>query len=305
MKWTKKHIISISDFSKEEILHVLKVSKKLDKPGHKKFMTDKIMGSLFFEPSTRTRMSFHSAMKQLGGAVNGFSNPDASSHKKGESLFDTIKMFESYSDVIVMRHFIEGSARLASEISSKPIINAGDGANEHPTQTLLDLYTILKEKGKLENLKIGIAGDLKYGRTVHSLVKAMSLFGATFYFIAPKMLSIPKEYLDFLDEKKIKYYQSESLEEFMDKLDVLYMTRIQKERFPDETDYLKIKGVFVLNKKTLANAKKDIKIMHPLPRVDEIANEVDELPSAVYFSQAANGVPVRKALLCLTTGVLK
>jgi aspartate carbamoyltransferase catalytic subunit len=305
MNWNKKHIVSIRDFSKEELQYVLKVSKKLDNHEHELFLKNKIMGSLFFEPSTRTRLSFHSAMKQLGGQVNGFSQGAKSSLSKGETVYDTIKMVESYSDVIVMRHFIEGSARLASEISRVPIINAGDGTNEHPTQTMLDLYTIQKEKNNLEGLNIGMVGDLKYGRTVHSLTVAMSHFKTNFYFIAPNQLKMPNDYLSELKEKKLKFEVTEDLMEFLPRIDVLYMTRIQKERFPDEAEYEKYKGIYQLSKSMLKNVKKDMIIMHPLPRVNEISNDVDSTKHAVYFSQAANGVPVRKALLLLTMGIVK
>lgn len=301
MRWAKKHIVSIRDFTKEELLHVLKIAKKFDSKKHPFFLKNKIMASLFFEPSTRTRLSFHSACKQLGGMVNGFSQGKVSALVKGESLYDTIKMVEAYSDLIVMRHFIEGSARLASEISSIPVINAGDGSNEHPTQTMLDMYTILKEKKTLENLKIGLVGDLKYGRTVHSLAVAMSHFKTKLYFIAPPELTMPKDYLDELDNKKILYQVTADLNKFIDELDVLYMTRIQKERFPDEAEYEKYKGVYVLKAQMLKNAKKDLIIMHPLPRVDEICPDVDKTRHAKYFEQAANGIPVRKALLYLVT----
>ncbi len=304
-RWTKKDIVSINDFSKQEILHVLDTAKKFDGKKHKQYLKNKIMASMFYESSTRTRLSFHSAMKQLGGLVNGFSSAKSSSASKGESVFDTIKMVESYADVIVMRHFIEGSARLAAESTDKPFLNSGDGSNEHPTQTMLDLYTIKKELGTLENLHIGLAGDLKYGRTTHSLVRAMSHFKTTFYFIAPDALSIPQTYKKLVKQKNLKFYQTEQLSKFIPKLNVLYMTRIQKERFPDEAEYEKYKGIFVLDKKLLENANQNLKIMHPLPRVNEISTDVDKTKHAVYFRQAANGIPVRKALLCLTMGVVK
>ena len=307
MKWKKKHIISINNFSKEELLYVLRVAKQFDgkRKRRKLLLKGKIMGSLFYESSTRTKLSFHSAIKELGGKVVGFSEPKRSSFLKGESVYDTIKMVESYSDVIVIRHFIEGAARLASEVTSVPVLNAGDGANEHPTQTMLDLYTIQKEKRKLDNLHIGLVGDLKYGRTVHSLTRAMSLFKSTFYFIAPHALAMPSEYLKLLDDKKIKYHRTENLEKYISNLDILYITRIQKERFPDEAEYEKYKNIYVLTKKSLRQVKKGLKIMHPLPRVNEIDPEVDKTKYAVYFQQAANGIPIRKALLCLIMGVIK
>jgi len=305
MDFENRDIISIRDFSKEELLYILKISKHMEEKPEPSLLNDKIMGSLFFEPSTRTRLSFESAMEQLGGRVIGFAESGVTSAKKGENLFDTIKMVEQYADVIVQRHPIEGSARLAAEASSKPVINAGDGANQHPTQTLLDLYTILKEKGQLENLNIGFCGDLKYGRTVHSLVIALSYFNAKIFFIAPDQLQIPQEYLEDLDAKKIRYVLEKNLNKVSNELDVLYMTRIQKERFPDPLEYQRLKGVYQIGLKLLDHAKKDIKIMHPLPRVDEIKSELDATENAVYFKQAGNGIYVRKAILALVLGKIK
>ena len=268
-------------------------------------LKDKILATLFFEPSTRTRLSFLSSMEQLGGKVMGFATAGMTSIKKGETLWDTIKMAQAYADVIVLRHPLEGSARLAAEASSKPIINAGDGANQHPTQTMLDLYTIQKVKGKLTNLNIGMLGDLKYGRTVHSLVIALSHFNPKFYFIAPKELQMPQAYLDDLKEKKIKFVTESNLMKVSKQLDILYVTRIQKERFADPIEYEKFKGIYKLDTSLLPHIKKDLKIMHPLPRVDEIDKSLDETDHAVYFDQAANGIPVRKALLALILGKIK
>ena len=268
-------------------------------------LKDKILATLFFEPSTRTRLSFLSSMEQLGGKVMGFATAGMTSIKKGETLWDTIKMAQAYADVIVLRHPLEGSARLAAEASSKPIINAGDGANQHPTQTMLDLYTIQKVKGKLTNLNIGMLGDLKYGRTVHSLVIALSHFNPKFYFIAPKELQMPQAYLDDLKEKKIKFVTESNLMKVSKQLDILYVTRIQKERFADPIEYEKYKGIYKLDTSLLPHIKKDLKIMHPLPRVDEIDKSLDETDHAVYFDQAANGIPVRKALLALILGKIK
>jgi len=262
----------------------------------------KILANLFFEPSTRTRLSFAAAMEQLGGKVMGFATGSMTSLKKGETLWDTMKMVEAYADIIAIRHPLEGSARLAAEASSKPVINAGDGANQHPTQTLLDLYTIQKIKGKLENLHIGMLGDLKYGRTVHSLTTALSHFNPKLYFIAPQALQMPQSYLDELKEKKIKFITESNLMKVSKKLDILYVSRIQKERFPDPVEYEKYKGVYKLDKSILPHVKKDLKIMHALPRVDEIDKSLDETEHAIYFQQAANGVPVRKALLALVLG---
>ncbi len=306
MSFKNRDIISIKDFSKKEILHILSIANKLEKKTPPTLLKGKVMSSLFFEPSTRTRLSFASAMERLGGEVLGFSSTASTSIKKGESLFDTIKMVDQYSDVIVMRHPGEGAARLAAEAATVPVINAGDGANQHPTQTLLDLYTIKKTKGKVDGITIGFCGDLKYGRTVHSLAVALEQFdNITLYFIAPQALQIPNEYLEELKAKKIKFKQCDKIEDCINKLDVLYMTRIQEERFPDPLEYQKVKGVYRIGLEILKNAKKDLKIMHPLPRVDEIKTELDNTPHAAYFEQAGNGVHVRKALLALVLGVEK
>ena len=301
MDFKNKDVISINDFSKADLLHILKVAKTMEGK-RDNLLKGKILATLFFEPSTRTRLSFAGAMEGLGGEVLGFDSAAASSVKKEETLWDTAKMSEHYCDVIVIRHPVEGSARLAAEATSKPVINAGDGANQHPTQTLLDLYTIQKVKGKLDNMNIGMLGDLKYGRTVHSLTTALSHFNPTFYFIAPSALQMPETYLDELKEKGIKFVTESSLTKVSKKLDILYVTRIQKERFPDPVEYEKYKGFYKLDKKLLPRIKKDLKIMHPLPRVDEIDKSLDETEHAIYFEQAANGIPVRKAILALVLG---
>jgi aspartate carbamoyltransferase catalytic subunit len=305
MNFKNRDIISIHDFSKDELLYILKISKLMEKKPDSNLLKDKILATLFFEPSTRTRLSFTSAMEQLGGKVMGFATSTMTSIKKGETLWDTIKMVQAYADVIAIRHPLEGSARLAAEASSKPVMNAGDGVNQHPTQTLLDLYTIQKVKGRLDNLHIGILGDLKYGRTVHSLVVALSHFNPKFYFIAPQVLQMPQSYLDELKEKKIKFVTESNLMKERKKLDVLYTTRIQKERFADPIEYEKYKGVYKLDSSLLSNIKKDLKIMHPLPRVDEIDPSLDKTDHAIYFEQAANGIPVRKALLAFVLGKIK
>ena len=305
MNFKGRDIISIREFSKSDLLYILDVAKKMESKPNPKLLAGKVMASLFFEPSTRTRLSFESSMNQLGGRVIGFVGTDMTSIKKGETLFDTIKMAEKYADVIVIRNPVEGSARLASEAASIPVINAGDGANQHPTQTLLDLYTILKSKGKLNNLNIGFVGDLKYGRTVHSLAIALAHFNAKMFFVAPDALQMPKEYLDELDEGKIKCVMAKKIEKVASKLDVLYMTRIQKERFPDPLEYQKLKGVYQIGLDLLKICKKDMKIMHPLPRVGEIKPELDKTPNAIYFEQAGNGIFVRKALLALVLGKVK
>ncbi|MBI5389629.1 aspartate carbamoyltransferase [Candidatus Woesearchaeota archaeon] len=301
-----RSIISIADFSREDIEYVLAIAKRLE--GMKKksgLLRDRIMATLFFEPSTRTRLSFESAMESLGGKVIGFADPNVSSYKKGESLYDTVRMVEQYCDVIVMRHFVEGAPRLAAESTTKPVLNAGDGANQHPSQTLLDLYTIQKTQGKLKGVKVAFVGDLKYGRTVHSLTIALSHFSPTFFFVSPPSLRIPSYYLEDLRQKKIPYKECEDVMEVMRQVDILYMTRIQQERFPDPADYEKVKNVYILKKEMLANAKVNMKILHPLPRVNEISTDVDTTPYAYYFQQAGNGIPIRQALLALVLGALK
>lgn len=304
MEFKNRDIISINDLSKEDLLHILKAAKTMEK-ARPNLLKGSTLATLFFEPSTRTRLSFLYAMESLGGHVLGFENAAMTSIQKGESLWDTARITEKYCDVMVIRHPTEGSARLVAEASTKPVINAGDGANQHPTQTLLDLYTIQKVKGRLNDLHIGMVGDLKYGRTVHSLTSAMSHFNPTFYFIAPQALQMPQSYLDELKEKGIKFVTESNLQKVSSKLDILYVTRIQKERFPDPVEYQKYKGYYKLDKKLLDNIKKDMKIMHPLPRVDELDRELDDTSHAVYFEQAANGIPVRRALLALVLGKIR
>ena len=296
-----KDIISMNDMSKEEILEILEIAKKIEKTSEEEklnFLKGKIIATLFFEPSTRTKMSFESAAFRLGAQVLQLPPLELSSVKKGESFSDTIKMVESYSDVIVVRHPNDGAARLASTTSQKPVLNAGDGSNQHPSQTLLDLYTIKDEKGTLNNLSIAFVGDLKYGRTVHSLVKALTHFNPVIYFVAPKILQMPSYLIDDLDKNNIKYEILEDFRDCLDKIDVFYMTRIQKERFPDIEDYEKLKGVYVINKKNiLGKCKEDMIILHPLPRVDEISTDLDNTKHALYFKQAKNGIPIRQAMM--------
>ena len=296
-----KDIISMNDISKEEILEILEIAEKIEKTSEEEklnFLKGKIIATLFFEPSTRTKMSFESAAFRLGAQVLQLPPLEQSSVKKGESFSDTIRMVESYSDVIVVRHPNDGAARLASTTSKKPVINAGDGSNQHPSQTLLDLYTIKEEKGTLSNLSIAFVGDLKYGRTVHSLVKALTHFNPTIYFVSPKILQMPTYLIDDLDKNNIKYEILEDFRDCLDKIDVFYMTRIQKERFPDIEDYQKVKGVYVINKENiLGKCKEDMIILHPLPRVDEISTDLDETKHALYFKQAKNGIPVRQAMM--------
>ena len=296
-----KDIISMNDMSKEEIMEILEVAEKIEKTSEEEklnFLKGKIIATLFFEPSTRTKMSFESAAFRLGAQVLQLPPLELSSVKKGESFSDTIKMVESYSDVIVVRHPNDGAARLASTTSQKPVLNAGDGSNQHPSQTLLDLYTIKDEKGTLNNLSVAFVGDLKYGRTVHSLVKALTHFNPVIYFVAPKILQMPSYLIDDLDKNNIKYEILEDFRDCLDKIDVFYMTRIQKERFPDIEDYEKLKGVYVINKKNiLGKCKEDMIILHPLPRVDEISTDLDDTKHALYFKQAKNGIPIRQAMM--------
>lgn len=296
-----KDIISMNDMSKEEILNILKIAEKIEDTSEEeklKFLHGKIISTLFFEPSTRTKMSFESAALRLGAEILHFPPLELTSLKKGESFTDTIKMVESYSDVIVVRHPYDGAARLAANTSKKPVLNAGDGSNQHPSQTLLDLYTILKEKGTLNNISIAFVGDLKYGRTVHSLVKALTHFNPKIYFISPEILQMPQYLLDDLDKNNVKYEILKDFRDCLNKIDVFYMTRIQRERFPDIEDYEKVKGVYVINKENIVGkCKEDMIILHPLPRVDEIVTDLDDTKYALYFKQAKNGIPVRQAMI--------
>lgn len=305
-QFNHQDIISVKDFSKEEILYLLGLAEKIKKmPNKNQLLKGKIMASLFFEPSTRTRFSFESAMKQLGGQVLSFADVEVTSVVKGETLYDSIRIMEKYCDIIVMRHPQEGAARFAAEQTDKPVINGGDGANQHPTQTLLDLFTIKECQKKLNNLTIALVGDLKYGRTVHSLVQAMSLFNPKFYFISPAILKMPAYINEEIKEKKIKFTELNKLDRIMDKIDILYMTRIQKERFSDPLDYEKVKNFFRLTLKELKKVKPNLKILHPLPRVNEIAQEVDLTKYSYYFQQAENGLYMRQALLALLLGKIK
>lgn len=294
----QKHILSISDLSRAEMELVVATAQRLKAEPNHQLLEKKLIASCFFEASTRTRLSFETAVQRLGGRVIGFADGANTSAKKGETLADSIKIISSYSDAIVMRHPKEGAARLASEFSSVPVINGGDGSNQHPSQTLLDLFTISETQGRLDGLHVAFVGDLKYGRTVHSLAQALSLFNCRFYFISPEALAMPDYLCEELQEKGITFSIHNSMEEVMPQLDILYMTRVQKERF-DETEYKHMAAKFVIDPDTLANAKSTMKILHPLPRVDEIAVEVDATPHACYFQQAQNGVYARQALLSL------
>jgi len=293
-----KHVVSIKDLDNKRILAILKRAKQLvsiaEGKKKSKALDGKILATCFFEPSTRTRLSFESAMQRLGGTCIGFADPSATSHLKGETLTDAIRMVDGYADAIVLRHPREGSAKMASEASKVPVINGGDGAGQHPTQTLLDLFTINEEMGKLEGLNVGMLGDLRYGRTVHSLSQALDRFKTKFFFISPESLKMPTQVTDELTNK---WSTHDTLYDILSKLDVLYVTRIQKERFPDIEDYKSVAGAYRINADLLQNAKSKMRILHPLPRVDEIAPDVDNTKHAAYFRQAFNGVPVRMALL--------
>ena len=295
-------LVSITDYSKEEILEVLESAKHFEENPNQRILEGKVVGTLFFEPSTRTRLSFETAVTRLGGRIIGFSDASTTSSTKGETLHDTIKMVSNYADLIIMRHYLDGAARYASEVSDTPIINAGDGANQHPSQTLLDLYSILQTQGTLEGLTINMVGDLKYGRTTHSLLQAMSHFNPRFIFTAPKELEMPREYKDFLDSKGIEYIETTSLDEYLNETDILYMTRVQQERFTDPMEYERVKDVYRLEASMLANVKENMKILHPLPRVNEIDQDVDETPYAYYFKQAENGLYVRMAIISYLLG---
>jgi aspartate carbamoyltransferase catalytic subunit len=292
-----KSLVSIDDYTKEEILEVLARATEFEKNPNCNLLEGKVVASLFFEPSTRTRLSFETAISRMGGRIVGFTDSSSSSVTKGETLKDTTKMVSNYCDLIVMRHPIEGSARYASEVADVPVINAGDGANQHPTQTMLDLYSIMKTQGTLENLNIFMVGDLKYGRTVHSLLMALSHFNPTFHFIAPPELEIPRAYKIFMDKNDIKYFEHTEFDDIINDADILYMTRVQKERFADPLEYEKVKNVYILKNDMLANTKDNMKILHPLPRVNEIAVDVDTNPKAYYFQQALNGVYARQAII--------
>ncbi len=298
-----RSLVSINDLSKEEIFKVLDLAEGFEKNPNQRILEGKLVATLFFEPSTRTRLSFESAVNRLGGRVIGFSEASSSSVAKGESLKDTILTVANYSDLIVMRHPVEGSARFASEVSPVPIINAGDGANQHPTQTMLDLYSIRKTQGTLNNLKIVMVGDLKYGRTVHSLLMAMSQFNASFVFIAPKELQMPQEYKLFLKEKGLKFEEHTDLAENIKDADIVYMTRVQKERFSDPMDYEKVKNAYILRNHMLEGTKDNMRVLHPLPRVNEINIDVDDNNKAYYFTQALNGVYTRMAIMASILGL--
>jgi aspartate carbamoyltransferase catalytic subunit len=306
LKFKGRDIVSIRDFSREEIDCILNKSHAMEPVAAKSsdMLKGKILATLFFEPSTRTRLSFEAAMLKLGGSTIGFAEAEIASVRKGENLADTIRTVENYSDIIALRHPLEGAAKLAAEFSSVPILNAGSGAEEHPTQAFMDLYTMQKEKGKIDGLNIALLGDLRYGRTVHSLAYALSLYNIKLYLISPESLRMRHEVIRAIKDK-ISIVEDTNLDNIIPKIDILYVTRIQKERFPDPAEFAKVRGIYRIDLKTLKNAKKNMIILHPLPRVDEIAAEVDSKPQARYFRQVWNGIVVRMTLLALVLGGMK
>ena len=296
--------VTIADLSKEKIMYLLEMAQEFEKYPNRELLKGKVVATLFFEPSTRTRLSFETAANRLGARVIGFSDAKASSVSKGETLKDTVLMVSNYADVIVMRHFVEGAAQYASEVAPVPIVNAGDGAHMHPSQCLLDLYSIYKTQGTLDNLNIYLVGDLKYGRTVHSLITAMRHFNPTFHFVAPKELAMPDEYKIYCKEHGIKFVEhTEFNEDVISEADILYMTRVQKERFSDLMEYERVKNVYILKNSMLGKAKPNMKILHPLPRVNEIAYDVDDNPHAYYIQQAGNGLFAREAIFSHVLGI--
>ena len=297
-------IVSVNDLRKEDILRLLDSAARFEADPNRKILDGKVVATLFFEPSTRTRLSFETAVNRLGGRIIGFSDPSATSTSKGETLKDTIKMVSNYADLIIMRHYLEGAARYASEVTDVPIINAGDGAHQHPSQTLLDLYSIRKTQGRLEDVEITMVGDLKYGRTVHSLIMAMSHFRPRFNFVACKELRMPDEFLQFCRAKGIEYTETDIFsEEVINRSDIIYMTRVQRERFTDLMEYERVKDLYNLNSAMLTGSKENLRILHPLPRVNEISQDVDDNPKAYYFQQARNGLYARQAMICHALGI--
>ena len=300
----KRNFVNIDHLSKEKILYMIQMAQEFEKHPNREILKGKVVATLFFEPSTRTRLSFETAANRLGARVIGFADPKITSGTKGETLKDTILMVSNYADVIAMRHYIEGAAQYASEIAPIPIINAGDGAHQHPSQCMLDLYTIYQTQGTLENLNIYLVGDLKYGRTVHSLIMAMRHFNPTFHFIAPKELAMPAEYKEYCRKHGIKFIEHTAFnEKIIADADIIYMTRVQKERFSDLMEYEHVKNVYILKADMLNSARENMKILHPLPRVNEIAYDVDDNPHAYYIQQARNGLYAREAIICDVLGI--
>ncbi len=303
-KTITRSIVSIADLTKEEILSLLKLASYFEQHPNSRLLDGKVIATLFFEPSTRTRLSFETAVNRLGGRIIGFSDPAATSTSKGETLKDTIKMVANYVDLIVMRHYLEGAARYASEVTEVPVINAGDGAHQHPSQTMLDLYSIFKTQGRLDDITVTMVGDLKYGRTVHSLLMALSHFRVKFNFVACNELRMPEEFRAFCDRNKIEYHESTDFSpEIIASTDILYMTRVQRERFSDLMEYERVKDLYNLNAAMLDVAPDNLRVLHPLPRVNEIAQDVDDSPKAYYFQQAKNGLFARQAMICTALGI--
>ncbi len=301
----KKSLISITDLTKDEIIRITELAAYFEEHPYEPLLNGRVIASLFFEPSTRTRLSFESAINRLGARVIGFSDTANTSVSKGETFHDTIQVISNYCDMIVMRHSLEGAPRYASEFSKVPIVNAGDGANQHPSQTLLDLYSIKKTQGTLDGINIMMVGDLKYGRTVHSLLQALSHFNTKFTFVAPPELRMPEEYKQFLRDKGLEYTETTEIDDAINEADIVYMTRVQRERFTDPMEYERVKNVYVLKNSMLDGTKENMRILHPLPRVGEIAYDVDQNPKAYYFNQTENGVYTRMAIISYLLGVKK
>ncbi|MCM1110142.1 MAG: aspartate carbamoyltransferase [Clostridium sp.] len=300
----RKNYVSIADITRDEIMDLIAKASYFERNPNHRLLDGKVVATLFFEPSTRTRLSFETAVNRLGGKVVGFSDASTSSTSKGETLKDTIKMVSNYVDLIVMRHHLEGAAQYATEVTDTPVINAGDGANQHPSQTMLDLYSIYKTQGRLDNLTITMVGDLKYGRTVHSLLMALRHFNPTFNFVACDELRMPAEYREFCDKNGIRYTESRAFsQEIIDQSDILYMTRVQRERFTDIDEYDRVKNLYTLHNSMLATSKPNLRILHPLPRVNEIDRDIDDNPKAYYFEQARNGLYARQAMICNVLGI--
>ncbi|MDR2679673.1 MAG: aspartate carbamoyltransferase [Tannerella sp.] len=300
----KKSLVSIDQCTKDDILRIISNAKKFEENPNRSLLEGKVAATLFFEPSTRTRLSFETAVNRLGGRVVGFQDASTTSSSKGETLKDTIRMVSNYADIIIMRHYLEGAARYASEVTDIPIVNAGDGANQHPSQTLLDLFSIKKTQGTLDNLTITVVGDLKYGRTVHSLIVGMSHFNPKFHFIAPDELKMPDEQKRFCKLHNIEFHEHAVFsEDIITQTDILYMTRVQKERFTDLVEYERVKNVYILHNKMLEKSRPNLRVLHPLPRVNEIAYDVDDNPKAYYIQQARNGLFTREAILCDVLGI--
>lgn len=300
----KRDFVSIADIGRDEILYMIDMAAEFERHPNRELLKGKVVATLFFEPSTRTRLSFETAAHRLGASVIGFADPKVTSRAKGETLKDTIMMVANYADVIVMRHYIEGAAQYAAEVAPVPIVNAGDGAHQHPSQCMLDLYSIHKTQGRLDNLNIYLVGDLKYGRTVHSLIMAMRHFSPTFHFVAPKELAMPMEYKMYCKEHGIRFQEHTAFDEHViADADILYMTRVQKERFSDLMEYERVKDVYILRSSMLANVKPNMRVLHPLPRVNEIAPDVDDNPHAYYIQQARNGLFARQAIFCDVLGI--